>query len=342
MNQVRILQGLLVLLLGAFSLTAQAWDRGTAITFATLPPGTAHPEGLTADAQGSLYVADFDVSGETPVGNVIVFDHAGQLLRKLDIPGSSSLLLGIAFHPQTGALLVIDFGKGNVLKIDPMTGAPTLFATTPNGPSAGLNALAFDPAGNVYISDSFGGTIWRTGPSGGVATSWVTDPLLATSGVPPFGANGLAFNNAVSALFVANTGNDTIVKIPLPLGPAGAPGAPEVFVNSINGADGLLIDAADNLWVAANQSDEIVVLNSSAQVIAKLGDFGGIDARGSPVGLLFPASLVLSNGFLYVTNLALDLRGFRLAPSTNSQWSAKVTRHTIARMRAQLPPVRGF
>ncbi|TMH55077.1 MAG: gluconolaconase, partial [Betaproteobacteria bacterium] len=105
----------------------------------------------------------------------------------------------------------------------------------------------------------------------------MADPLLTTSGVPPFGANGLAFNKAASALFVANTGNDTIVKIPF--GPGGTPGTPEVFVNSINGADGLLIDDADNFWVAANQSDEIVVLDSSGLVIAKLGDFGGIDAH---------------------------------------------------------------
>jgi DNA-binding beta-propeller fold protein YncE len=173
------------------------------------------------------------------------------------------------------------------------------------------------------------------------AALWFADPLLATSGVPPFGANGLAFNNAASALFVANTGNDTIVKIPVD--PSRTPGTPAVFVNSINGADGLLIDDADNLWVAANQSDEIVVLDSSGLVIAKLGDFGGIDAHGSPIGLLFPASLVISNGFVYVTNLSLDLRIFDdLAQTTNSQWSARVTRHTIARMRAQIPPVRGF
>jgi len=339
MNRAHSLQGFLVALLTAFSLTAQAWDRGTATTFATLPPGTGHPEGITADAQGNLYVADFDVSGETAVGNVIVFNRAGQLVRKLDIPGSSNLLLGIAFHPQTQALLVIDFGNKNVLSIDPLNGTPTLFTTIPGGAGAGPNALAFDAAGNVYISDSFAAKIWRTGPTGSpVATQWIADPLLETSGVPPFGANGLAFNTAFSALFVANTGNDTIVKIPVT---GGAPGTPVVFVNSINGADGLLIDGADNFWVAANQSDEIVVLDSSGKVIAKLGDFGGIDARGAPIGLLFPASLVISNGFLYVTNLSLDLRLFGLAQTTNSQWSAQVTRHTIARMRAQLPPVRG-
>src|SRR5437762_4237725 len=186
MNRARILQAFLVLLLGTLPFAAHAWNRGTATTFATLPPGTGHPEGIAADAQGNLYVADFDISGETAVGNVIVFDRAGQLLRKLDIPGSSALLLGIAFHPQTQALLVVDFGNQNVLQIDPLTGAPTVFATIPGGASAGPNALAFDPAGNVYISDSFAGTIWRTGPTGGAVLSWVSDPLLTTSRLPPF------------------------------------------------------------------------------------------------------------------------------------------------------------
>jgi sugar lactone lactonase YvrE len=57
----------------------------------------------------------------------------------------------------------------------------------------------------------------------------VTDPLLTTTGVPPFGANGLAFNQSQTALFVANTGNDTVVKIPVSRSPPVA-GSPFVFV----------------------------------------------------------------------------------------------------------------
>lgn len=99
-------------------------------------------------------------------------------------------------------------------------------------------------------------------------------------------------------------------------------------------------NAADNLWVAANQADEIVVVDATGRVIAKLGDFDGIDRQGAPVGLLFPASLVRVNNFIYVTNLSLDLRLFN-APTVDSQWAAQVTRHTIARLPAHLPPIRG-
>ena len=119
-------------------------------------------------------------------------------------------------------------------------------------------------------------------------------------------------------------------------------GAPAVFVNSVNGADGLIIDEDDNLWVAANQADEIVVIDPSGRVIAKLGDFGGIDPRGAPNGLLFPASLVRSGNFIYVTNLALDLRLFGLPQAVDSQWTVQVTRHTVAKIPARIPPVPGL
>jgi len=162
--------------------------------------------------------------------------------------------------------------------------------------SSGLNALTFDKAGNVYISDSFQGIIWRTGPTGGAATVWAQDPLLTTIGVPPFGANGIEFNNERTILYVANTGNDQIIQIPVTNGQSNNPiaGKASVLVNSINGADGIVIDAHDNIWVAANQADEIVVIDKTGKVIAKLGDFNGVDEDGVPHGLLFPASPAFS------------------------------------------------
>ena len=239
---------------------------------------------------------------------------------------------------------MIDFGRANVLSVNPFTGVSTVFMTVP-GSGSGLNALTFDTAGNVYVSDSFRGIIWRTGPAGGLANAWVTDLLLTTTGVPPFGANGLAFNRSQTALFVANTGNDTVVKIPVSGSPLVA-GAPVVFVNSINGADGLIIDVQDRIWVAANQSDEIVVLDpTNGRVVAKLGDFGGIGPDGAPNGLLFPASLVLHGNFLFVTNLSLDLGAALNDPSkrtVDSPWAAQVTTHTISRINAHLPPIQGL
>jgi len=339
---------LVLFLLSLLPLPAEAFIRSPATTFATLPAGAAHPEGMTVDAAGNVYVTLFAV-GATPPGQLIVFDSSGRLLRQVTVVNSSNLLLGLAFHPNTGQLLIIDFGHKNVLAVDPVSGASTVFMTIPLPPTArvGLNDLTFDSAGNVYLSDSFQGTIWRTGPTGGVATAFVTDPLLTTKGVPGFGANGLRFNQNETILFVANTGDDTIVKVPVHVGASGSlepvnPAKPaQVFVNSVNGPDGLLIDDQDNLWICANQADELVVLDPTGRVIAKLGDFGGIDPSGAPVGLLFPASPVFSGHFVLVTNLALDLRLFG-TPTVDSQWAAQVTTHTVSKIRMRIPPIPGL
>ena len=215
--------------------------------------------------------------------------------------------------------------------MNPRTGAATIFSAI--GPGSGLNALTFDDAGFVYVSDSFQGIIYRIPPTGGPAAVWKQDPLLTTTGVPPFGANGMAFNKARSLLFVANTGNDTIVQI-VNAGATG--GTATVFTNSINGADGLIIDEQDNLWVCANQGDEIVIVDNTGKVIAKLGDFDGLKGNAEPNGLLFPASLVFAGDSLLVTNLSLDLRLFG-SNTVDAQWAAQVRTHTLARLPRRIP-----
>lgn len=314
-------------------------NRTAAQIFAILPDGSTGPEGLTVGADGNVYVTTFGFNQNGAVsgpGQLFVFNPQGGLLRQVSIAGSSPHLLGLAFHPATGALLVIDFAAGQVLDVNPVTGASSVFMTVTG--NSGLNALTFDGAGNVYVSDSFQGIIWKTGAGGGAGTVWASDPLLTTTGTPPFGANGVEFNHAGTILFVANTGNDTVVRIPVNNGNAGTA---SVFVNSINGADGIAVDSQDNLWVAANQSDEIVVVDPSGKLIAKLGDFEGVDGKGLPHGLLFPASPAFSlNGeFLFVTNLALDLRVFDLPQTVDSQWCAQVRHFTVSRIRTHFRPL---
>jgi hypothetical protein len=85
------------------------------------------------------------------------------------------------------------------------------------------------------------------------------------------------------------------------------------------------IDEEGRLLVAANQADELVVLNANGRVIAKFGDFLGIQSDGSPKGLLFPASLVVVRGRVFVTNLALPLTG-----ATGDEPEKDVTRFTIS------------
>ena len=315
---------------------AGAWDRGKVERFATLPAGALNPEGIAVEPRsGDVYVTGFNPAGTGPA-QIYVFDDDGRFKRTITVSPSSSALLGLDFHPTTRRLLVIDFGAGNVLDVNPITGAASVFMPATAG--AGLNALTFDRAGNVYVSASFTGRVYRTGAAGGAPIVWAQDPpppapqTLKPNGFPPFGANGLQFNSNESALFVANTANDTIVRI---ANNGGVAGTPAVFTNSINGADGLFLDEHDNIWVCANQSDEIVVVDKTGKAISKLGDFDGLK-DGKPVGLLFPASLVRSGDWIFITNLSLDLRPITGQQSIVSQYAADVKRHTIARIRARV------
>ena len=337
MRRVRDAVAVLSVGLSLLGGAAGAWDRGRVRTFAVMPPGSSGPEGLEVGPRGHVYVTGFGFTAAGPAsgdGQLTVFDERGRLLRQVPVHPSSPHLLGLAFHPHTGTLLVNDFGGGQVLAVDPRTGAARPFITLPALPhpgGSGLNDLTFDRWGNVYVSDAAQGIVWKAPPHGGVATAWIDDPLLRTTGVPPFGANGLRFNREETALFVANTGNDTVLRIPVVGNDPGGP--PTVFAQAINGADGLLVDERDNVWVVENQSDDVVVLDHTGKAIARLGDFGGAIRHGSPVGLLFPASIRLAGRSLLVTNLALDLRIFSPDYATpDSAWTAEVSRYTVSKI----------
>jgi sugar lactone lactonase YvrE len=300
-------------------------DRSGVVRFATLPPGPGHPEGITADARGNIYAATFDFS--TP--NVIhIFRPSGQLRDTIPLPGV--LPLGLAFD-AAGNLYVANFGGGTVLKFMPPFSSPSVPATifpVCGGVGAGcaLNAMTFDANGDLYVSDSFGGNIFKIDlPGGGVSTFFTHDLLKPGShAFPPFGANGLAFNDDGTALSIANTGDDRILTLDVTTVPPPST-ALSTFAESVNGADGITF-VKGLLWVAANQADEVVALNADGRVVDRRGSFEGIGRDGAPKGLLFPASIVLSRGGLFVTTAALALTG------TDSEPEADVTTFTLSRI----------
>jgi len=342
--KIKIFPKLLALLAALASpITTHAWERGKVERFATLPPGEAHPEGITVDRDGNVYVVTVAAEKpETSPGTLLVFDANGKHLRTVRIAGSSRMLLDLHFHPQTGQLLVIDYGAAKVLTVDHNTGASSVFMTV-TGNHPGLDGMTFDAAGNLYVTDAHEGMIWKVGPAGGAGTVWVKSRLLKPTRPPPaIGANGLAFNNKQTALFVPNTANDTIVKIPVS-GPQLEPGAPEVFVNRAGGGpDGIIIDEEDNLWIACNQSNEIMVIEpTQGQVIAKLGDFGGIDTDGAPIGFLWSNSLVFYGEDVLVTNLSADISAFMVKTmrTVDGPWAAQVKVHTVSRIKKHIPAI---
>lgn len=319
----RLLASLFAISVLALSLPAAA-DVDGVVRFATLPEsGPGFPEGIAADASGRIFVSTFDFSKPNVV---YVFDRNGHVEATIPIPG---VPLGLEFD-SAGNLYVANFGGGNVLQFaPPFTSASVPARVFPvcEGPmTCGLNALAFDAAGHLYVSDSFGGRIFKIDLPAGTASPFVADEKLkaGSHGFPPFGANGLVFDASGSTLYVANTADDRILKVTV----ATTTVDELSFAESINGADGIAFDAQGRLWVAANQADNVVALNQNGRVVETVGSFEGITTDRAAKGLLFPASIVISEGFVYVTNLALPLTG---QPGDEPEEDVKT--YTVSRFR---------
>jgi DNA-binding beta-propeller fold protein YncE len=348
MTRFKIAAAALGLLVGALAaVPANAWKRGDVDVLAVLPdvtPGVkSSVEGLTVGPDGNIYVPTFgfNTTGAIAAPAVLfVISPSGNIIRKVTIANSSPHMLGLRFNPVNQHLIVLDFGAGKVLDVNPENGLNTTLA----GPIAGsgLNALDFDTQGNAYVSDSFLGKIWKVPMTGG-ATAWSSDPLLGpgTGLTPPFGANGVEFSNDRKTMFVANTAFHQIIQIPV--NPDGSAGAASIFITGINAPDGIMVDRHDNIWICSNQEDEIVVIDKTGKVIAKLGDFRGIDQDGIVNGFLFPASLAFSNdgSTLYVSNLTLYLPYAGAQKAIDSAWTLQVSGYTVSSLPAVIPPISG-
>ena len=193
------------------------------------------------------------------------------------------------------------------------------------------NDIIFDSEGGMYVSDSFQGAVFHLPEAASCSENCqletlIQDPLLSSTGFPSFGANGLALDADEKNLFIANTGDDRILK----LGLTEETGI-SVFAEGVNGADGLAFDGAGHLWVTANQADQLVALNSSGRVLAQLGSFRGLRSDGSPRGLLFPASLEIVGDEILVTNMAQVATA-----KPGDEPEEKVSRFTVSKVQIPL------
>src|SRR5919204_6602506 len=221
------------------------------------------PESITIDQEGDIFVS-------APLAGKVLELPAGatQASTFVTLPGA---VLGVRLNDE-GDLYAAVLGAG-LFEVPAGTTTPVKVASPPPGSTEFFwNGMAFDQRGNLYVSESAAGEIWRLGMDGSF-TRWSSSPLLLgtllpgpcglvhpaiAAGFGPIGANGVFFNKRGDML-VNNTDLGTVVRIPV--NADGSAGTPTVFAGPdclLWGADGGAMDTEDNLYVTANSGDKIV------------------------------------------------------------------------------------
>ncbi len=278
-----------------------------------VPPGS--PEGIAVKGN-KAYVsgpAKFGTAGGPP-SIVVVYDtRTGEQLETIQIEGEDlsqeHANSCVAFDGQ-GRLYVVNTQRG-IVRIDLGSGEQTVYAT-PIPPVAPYNFplpndIAFDPAGNLYLTDSFQATIWRIPPGGGAPQVWFQHPSLATA----FGPNGIRINPDRTKVYFVVTADGAnqfgftggrIYTLPLVESPTAAD--LQVFHQyNGDGPDGIAFGNSGKLYVmmASPGFSGVSVLNPAGTEVARFSNPPGPNFLISPFNS--PANAAFDkHGSLLVTN----------------------------------------
>lgn len=292
-------------------------------------PFPGMPEGI-AVRDGKVYVtthASIAGNGGGPASRVLVYDlETKRLIRSRAIQGQNLSgthgLLAMAFDAD-GNLYVVDRSPSRVIKLDPALSTqtdyarfPELPACRPAGPTTGCSPttadqpnftdyIAFDPAGNMYVTDLDAATIWRITPRG-EPQIWYQDARFDSV----FGLNGIAVDPSGTTLYFAMTGSlqpttpgqGIIYTLPIVDRPVAVDlKVFHTFTQPAAGPDGIAFGASGNLYVALAGANQVAILNPDGSEAAIFPDPVANQQMVVPYDL--PASIAFDGrGSILVTN----------------------------------------
>jgi sugar lactone lactonase YvrE len=223
------------------------------------------PEGLIIDKSGNMYVTvGYPFWFEIPegFGEVWRIDTDGQITVLDAWPGGPSGA-GLAVGPS-GVLYYAypnppDPDTNGVYRLDGQGERERL----PGSENIALaNGLALNRKGDLYVSDSLLGAVWRIPHDGGAAEIWARHEFLAGCDVGGFGANGVALWK--ESLYVANTDMGLLTRVPIL--EDGRAGEPEIIAgdsdcdpsDELFSMDGLALDVHGNVFALLVLTSKLV------------------------------------------------------------------------------------
>ncbi len=232
---------------------SKAVASGVSVTaFVSLPEKDLFPMGFAAASDGTFYLGLYGSGAVEKVSG----SGAAQPWTRLTAVGA--LTLG-----PDGALYVIDYtaptalALGHLKRIAP-DGTVTLFGSALNRAGLPLLAqLAFDGAGNLYVSHPDSGDIWRVAPDGSAEAWWHMPPVGDAQAKPV----GLAYDKTRNALVVADTGTGTLYRVDLA---ASAPSGSPLYRQASLNVNTVAVDDQGRVLVAIWQNDNGLVCRLEA------------------------------------------------------------------------------
>jgi len=245
--------------------------------------GLDHPEGVTVTAEGVVYAG-----GEA--GQVYRIDNG----TASQVASTGGFLLGLCAD-ASGVLYCCDVARREVVRVDPSTHDVAVYsAGTDDRPMVNPNWPVFDPAGNLYVTDSGtwngdDGCVFRVRPDG-VTEIWST----ACTGFP----NGACLSTDGRTLFVLESQTPALVAITID--DSGAAGGRRVIADLPNTVpDGVTLAADGAMLVCCYRPDRILRVRPDGVVTVVADDPLGTTLSAPTNGVWVGANLdVLVTGNL--------------------------------------------
>lgn len=222
-------------------------------------------EGPAFDEDGGLIVVDVPAPAGKP--KVMRVDIEQQISHSL-FTDDRGAYTSAQFSPYDGRLYLTDFAHGEIVSLAPGgTDRRTFFTGPVDGAGMQPDDIAFDQAGNLYISDSRGlsdgaaiGRVVRIDRSGKKAT------VLADGLAAP---NGISFDPDYRGLWISELIENRISY--LHLGEKGGTGPRHTAIRVDGGiaqTDSIAVDAAGNLYQAMHGRAAMFVYSPSGERLA--------------------------------------------------------------------------